>query len=206
MRIQDDVLIKAFKEATIEQIEKDYVQQGYSVEREAKIGRLRADLVAQKDDKVTVFEFKAGRWNAEKTKAVTKLRNYVAHNLAGEFKLVLVNLPREREIFIEGIEVILHQILHEDTSQVDNLATHVFLDEIYDVDISSVDIHTERIYVIGSGSVSYELQYGSDSDIRHGDGVRSTEAFPFTFRLYLNHILDVDEVEEIDIVTSSFYE
>ena len=206
MKIRDDVLIKAFEEAAIEQIAKDYVQQGYSVEREAKIGRLRADLVAKKDDKVTVFEFKAGRWNAKKAKAAAKLRNYVAHDLAGEFKLVLVNLPREREIFIDGIEEILYQILHEDTSQVDHLATHVTLDEVSDVDISSVDIDTERIDVIGSGSVSYELQYGSDSDMRHGNGVRSTESFPFTFRLYLNHDLNVDEVEEIDIDTSSFYE
>lgn len=206
MKIRDDVLIKAFEEAAIEQIAKDYVQQGYSVERGAKIGRLRADLVAKKDDKVTVFEFKSGRWNAKKAKAAAKLRSYVAHDLAGEFKLVLVNLPREREIFIDGIEEILYQILYEDTSQVDNLATHVTLDEVSDVDISSVDIDTERIDVLGSGSVSYELQYGSDSDMRHGDGVRSTEFFPFTFRLYLNHDLSVNEVEEIDIDTSSFYE
>ena len=118
----------------------------------------------------------------------------------------MVNLPREREIFIEGIEDILYQELLEDTSQVDVLATHVTLDELTDVEIDSVDIDKERIDVIGRGNVTYELQYGSDSDMAHDEGLQTTETFPFTFRLYLNHRLEVDEVSEIDIDTSSFYE
>lgn len=206
MKIRDDILMRVFEEAAIEQTAEDYLQQGYSVEREAKIGRLRADLVARKDDKVIVFEFKSGRWDAKKTRAATRIRNYVAHELAGEFRLVLVNLPQEREIFIEGIERILYGILCEDTSQVDILATHVTLGEVSDVDISGVNIDEERIGVIGSGSVSYELQYGSDSDMRRGDGVRSSESFPFTFHLYLNHDLSVGEAEEIEVDTSRFYD
>ena len=56
------------------------------------------------------------------------------------------------------------------------------------------------------GSVSYELQYGSDSDMRHGDGIRSIESFPFTFHLDLYHDLSVDEVVQLDIDTASFFE
>lgn len=206
MKIRNETLVKAFEEAAIEQIAADYARQGYSVQRGARIGRLRADLVAKKGKKVTVFEFKSGRWDERKAKAVAQLRNRVAHDLAGELRLVFVNPPREREILIDGIENILYGILSEDMSQVDGLATHVYLEEVADVDIGSVDIDKERIYVIGSGSVGYELQYGSDSDMDHGDGLRSTESFPFTFGIRLNHDLSVGEVGEIDIDTSSFYQ
>ena len=206
MDIRNDILVKAVERAAIEQTAEEYRRRGYSVVREVKMGGRRADLVAKRDDKVIVFEFKSGLWNARKAKAVAEMRNYVAHEVGGEFRLVLVNLPRETRISIEGIEEALWQILHENTSQVDELATHITLDEVADVDISSVDIGKELIHVSGSGNVSYELQYGSDSDMRHGDGSRFTESFPFTFRLYLNHALRVDEVEELDVDISSFYE
>jgi hypothetical protein len=204
--IDQEILNKVFQKAAIEQTAQQYARDGYFVSRQARLGELRADLVAQKGGKLIVIEFKSGPWIPRKAKTVAKLRNYVVDELKGEFRLVLVNPPQEKQISVSGIEDILHQELLEDTSQVDVLATHVTFDEVTDVEIDSVDIDKERIDVIGRGNVTYELQYGSHSDMAHDEGLQTTETFPFTFRLYLNHRLEVDEVSEIDIDTSSFYE
>lgn len=206
MKINDEILAKTYEEAAIEQLVKEYTSKHYFVERQAKIGNLKADLIAKKDNKIIVFEFKSGKWSPQKALAVDKLRNFVAHKLKGEFKLILVNPPRKKEISIEGIENLLFQILLNYTSQTDDLATHVTLDEVTDVDIDSIEINKDIIDVTGTGNASYELQYGSDSDVVHDDGLQSIETFPFSFRLYLGHDLKTANAEEIDVDTSSFYE
>jgi len=206
MEINYNFLVKAFENAVIEQTANDHAKQGYTVKRKEKLGKFTADLVAKKGKKTIVFEFKSGRWNKKRANEVTRFRNYVVHEIGGEFKLILVNTPQKKEIIIDDIENILYQYMFEDMSQVDQLATHVYLSEVADVDIDVIEINTELIHVLGSGSVIYELQYGSDADMRNDDGVKSIESFPFTFNVYLKHDLSVDEVEELDIDTSSFYE
>ena len=52
-----------------------------------------------------------------------------------------------------------------------------------------------HIEITGSGNASYDLQYGSDGDITRGDGVQSTETFPFTFHVHLNHQFEIEDVD-----------
>jgi len=206
MKINNDILNRVFEEAAMIQTEEEYKKLGYEVEREKIFNNLRADLVATKGEKVVVFEFKSGRWKPEKTDATVALRNYVSHDLKGEFKLVIVNPPQEKEIIIDDIENILYQYMFEHMQDVDQIATHISIDEVSDVEIDTINISSDEITITGSGNASYDTQYGSDGDMAHGDGLQSTETFPFTFHIQLNHELEIEEVEKLEIDTSSFYE
>jgi len=206
MKLPKDIIDRSLEWAAIEQTALEYTEQGYSVERQAKVGNFVADLLARKGDEMIVFEFKSGSWDKEKARQVTEYRNYVVHNFSAEFKLVLVSGPEEKQIYIEGIEDILHEWCFENMSQVDQLATHVYLDEIADVEITSVDINKDSIEVHGHGTAGYELQYGSDSDVRDDFGFKESDYYPFTFHLELDHDLQLQKMHNLDIDTSSFYE
>jgi len=200
MKIQKEIASRSLVQAAIEQTAIDYANKGYSVETEVELdNRVRADIVARKNNKVIVFEIKSGPWNNTKTEQVSKLRDYVVNNLGAEFKLVLINSPEEKSIYVDGIEDILRDILHDYTYEVAELATHVHFENINSVELTFIEVGQERIKVHGYGIVSYELEQGSNSDI-------SSESFPFTFELELDRKLEPKEPYKINIDTSSFFE
>jgi hypothetical protein len=58
--------------------------------------------------------------------------------------------------------------------------------------------------------VEVELQWGSDSDVRVGDGVETNTSFSFDFSLFLEYDerkgFILSEIEGIEVDTSSYYE
>jgi len=207
MKIRKDVLLRNLTEAAVEQVMYEYQQAGYEVTREAKLGEMIADLTAKKDDEIIVFEFKSGIWNEAKRQATRQLRNHVVHRLGAQFRLVLVNPPGEVTVEVESLEETLVELLYEHCiSELSELATHTRIDYVSDVEFGRVLVRKDEIELQGSAIVSLNLQYGSDGDVRRGDGLLSSESFAFTFHILLGLELEVTEVLSINLDTSDYWE
>lgn len=96
-------------------------------------------------------------------------------------------------------------LINETILEVDELATHHCLDEVY-VDHTSVKaIGPTTITFRAEGSISVTLQWGSNSDLRRGDGAELGEFFPFycDFEVPLEDPWDLSLAEPIYVVDTS---
>lgn len=78
--------------------------------------------------------------------------------------------------------------LAETIQEIDELATHHYIDEVYTAEVSVIGIDSRNVFFEATGTVSCELQWGSNSDLRNGDGALLAEAFPRGVPLYLHAI------------------
>jgi hypothetical protein len=70
--------------------------------------------------------------------------------------------------------------------EIDELATHHSVDEVY-VDTTSVrSIGAHFITYRASGTIAIGLQWGSNSDMRRGDGAEANLSFPFHFDIQVS--------------------
>ena len=86
------------------------------------------------------------------------------------------------------------------------LASHQYIEEVSDVDISEIEVSKDGLLVKGDGMLTVELQYGSDSDVRNDNGMVGKDTFPFEFECLLNHDLEIEEMKHLVVDTSSYYE
>jgi len=90
-----------------------------------------------------------------------------------------------RNNIIDGLEDAIQdgaiqEILGDSLPSVEDLATHYSLEDVY-VDSSVItDITHNTIHFLVTGSISVTLQWGSNSDLRNGDGAELAEDFNFT--------------------------
>lgn len=206
MQIRQEIAEKYWLGAAIEEAARNYASQGYEVTKDAHIGDMRADLLARKGEEIIVVEFKLGNWSKDRNDHVRRIRNEVVHRLGGKFNLVVVTPPKEKSIEIEGIEDILYNIFLEDVRELDELSTHTHVEEVSDITLNSVDVEQNRIRVAGIGTVSVELNWGSNSDRERGDGASTVDSFPFEFVIALDNDLHLLAVEHMRVDTSDFYE
>ncbi|MBN8707834.1 MAG: hypothetical protein BGO12_13445 [Verrucomicrobia bacterium 61-8] len=93
--------------------------------------------------------------------------------------------------------------------ELDCLSSHTRPQGVSDVEVTEVTFDEDWIDFGGNGSVDCELQYGSDGDVRRGDGVEWVNSFPFTFagRVPIADLAAIEiDRESISIDTSSFFE
>jgi hypothetical protein len=88
-------------------------------------------------------------------------------------------------------------LLGETLSSVDELASHYSLN---DVDVESTTVHrigSDSVTYRVSGSIEVTLQWGSNSDVRRGDGAEFEQSFPFwcEFELPLDNLWELDLAE-----------
>lgn len=76
----------------------------------------------------------------------------------------------------------VEEVLRETIQDIDELATHHFIDEIC-VTETSIRITHDKIHFSVAGMVEVELQYGSNSDWRKGDGAKIDVSLSFSCRL-----------------------
>ena len=91
----------------------------------------------------------------------------------------------------------------------DVLSSHTRPDGVEDIEIKITSFDDEWVHFSGSGTISCELQYGSDGDVRRDDGLVMDDSYPFTFsgRTPTENPAAVEiERDSIEIDTSSFYE
>ena len=86
-------------------------------------------------------------------------------------------------------------LVSETIQAVDELASHHFIDSIHvgDIEVGRLD-HLTVTYRV-TGSVDVELQWGSGSDFRRGDGAVLSESFPF----WCDLTLPIDQPWELSL-------
>jgi hypothetical protein len=91
----------------------------------------------------------------------------------------------------------VNTLLSDEMLEVDELATHFSVDELYVDSIIVSAIGADKITYKVTGSVEVTLQWGSNSDVRRGDSADSAQSFPFhcEFQLPLDDPWDLDEAE-----------
>lgn len=191
----------------VDQLEFDYKNQGFDVRKEVLIGDYRADLVVEKDNEIIVIEVKAGKLNEERRRAIAYIGDYVKSQGNYKFLIVFANEPPEKEIVIDEFQTVLYQALIDFMpDDLLELATHVYLEEVDEINFDKVIIEYGNISAIGNARVEVNLEYGSGSD-----GFVSSDSFPLNFKVDFRYSDDVKskiellEDPEFKVDTSSFY-
>jgi hypothetical protein len=70
-------------------------------------------------------------------------------------------------------------LLTDTIQEVDELATHHSVEEVYVGDTSVRSIGAHFITYRATGTIAISLQWGSNSDLRRGDGAEADLSFPF---------------------------
>lgn len=76
-------------------------------------------------------------------------------------------------------EAAIEDLLSETIQAIDELASHHNVEEIYTACTDVVLIGPDFVRYRATGTVSATLQWGSNSDMRRGDGTEIEESFPF---------------------------
>lgn len=71
------------------------------------------------------------------------------------------------------------EVLRETIQTIDELATHHSIEEVYVDEVKTVKIDAHFVWYRATGTIGVELQWGSGSDFRRGDGAALDHSFPF---------------------------
>jgi hypothetical protein len=211
MEIKDKYLNRYFHDIAMEQLYDEYTQMGYIVHKNHRIGSYEADIIAEKDNEKIVIEIKSGRMTPDKKQRLADLANYVRSQGDYKFMVVVPTPPQKKQLEVENIEqLLLTDIIHNLPNELDQLSTHTSPDEVYEVDIDEIKIDEDSIFIKGDGTISVNLDYGSDSDDLIADGYAASDSFPFSFTAKLTYDERTKKFEiedaDINVDTSSFYE
>jgi len=114
------------------------------------------------------------------------------------------------EALIEHLDKsVVDATLNETILEIDELATHHFINEVYTDTVQVESINANEINFIAEGSIDCELQWGSNSDQKNGDGAILAQTFPFTCRLSspVNDPKDILPIENsLWVDTSSWHD
>ena len=203
MEIKKQYKIKAAIEAAIVEMTDSYRKQGYEVTTDYKLGDYQVDLYCEKEGIKFAFDFKVRkRLNHAR---IESMRKYAKAN-GIHFRLVIVRIPVDKHISVEGIEETLEQhFINDMPSDLDSLSTHTRVVEVEQAVLTSIELKSiDEIEISGNSEVVVDLCFDNDDD--HCD----TESYPFTFKgvwsFNDNRELELKELYELRFDTSSYEE
>lgn len=97
-------------------------------------------------------------------------------------------------------EAAVDDLMQETIQSIDELATHHSIEEIYVGHTEVAAIGAESVRYRATGTISVILQWGSNSDLRRGDGAELGQSFPFEC-LFDVPVTDPQEIGEAEIVS-----
>lgn len=126
-------------------------------------------------------------------------------NVMDAVSLLFQTIDENRSLLINelGIHIdksVINNLFYETIDTIDYLATHYNIENYSVDDIEILDIDDTTVYFKAEGYVGVKLQYGSDGDLRRGDGATMYESFPFTGDFY-GRIKDRMEAFELNTET-----
>ncbi|SER40735.1 MULTISPECIES: pPIWI-associating nuclease domain-containing protein [Pseudomonas] len=77
----------------------------------------------------------------------------------------------------------VEQVVGDSLEAIDEIASHYSLEKIYINSHEVIGITSEAVHISVSGSLGVTLQWGSNSDMRRGDGAELNQSFDFTCEL-----------------------
>lgn len=148
------------------------------------------------------FGIDASRASAEAALAIDSLSSVL--ELANQCR---AQLARALEAQIH--EKVVALAISETIGAIDELATHHCVDEINVEEVTVTRVGSEFIHLRASGTIGVELQWGSNGDLRRGEGMTGNETFLFSCELQ-SHVEDPVELEVIEgtlcVDTSSWWD
>ncbi|WP_305150786.1 hypothetical protein [uncultured Duncaniella sp.] len=185
------------------EIEHKYRKQGYTVTRDYVFEGNRVDLYAEKDDIKFIFEFKARPFTHNERSYFEHIRTK-AKEQGIHFRVVIVNVPRSKEIKVEGIEeTIFNSFMESIPDALDQLSPHTTIEGIETVEINCIDIKSyDEIIIRGSSAVTVTLNYDKDDDEGY------TDSYPFTFEgvwSLKSSLIQLSHFNSLEINTNAFY-
>lgn len=203
MEVERRYKIMASERAAVEEMKERYQKQGYEIRTDYKLGDFQVDLFCEKGNLRFAFEFKARkRLNHARIEAMREIAN--ENDI--HFRLVIVRIPVDKHISVEGIEETLEQhFITEMPSDLDSLSTHTRVVEVEQAVLTSIELKSlEEIEISGNSEVVVDLCFDNDDD--HCD----TDSYPFTFKgvwsFNDNRELELKELYELKFDTSSYEE
>ena len=87
--------------------------------------------------------------------------------------------------------------------ELDELSSNTHVSDVSSIEVDTIEVDSTGVLVKGSGVVEVELEYdGGDNR----DGLTLETDFPFDFDVVLDSELRLQDVHDIRVDTSSFYE
>lgn len=201
MEIKKHYKIKAAIEAAIAEMTEKYRKHGYEIRTDYKLGDFLVDLYCEKESEKLAFEFKIReRYDYAKIEA---MREYAEKNDI-HFRVVIVHIPVDKHIYVEGIEETLEQHFYNDMpSDLDSLSTHTRVVEVEQAVLTSLELRSfDEIEICGGSEVIVDLCFDNDDDRC------DTNSYPFTFKgiwcFNDNRELELLELTDLKFDTSSY--
>ena len=198
MKLDKNLLDKCYYDTIITQYKNELEKDGFSVFAAYPFSNKQVDLYAEKDAEKRVYEFKMVG-NQDKTKEkIMKFKDYAVSNGATPY-VVYVNPPKEKQIQFDGLDNLLtnYFIKTEIPSELDRLSTHTSIESVEVYDLTSVEVSESMINIDGFATISAELQYSSNSDMKSNDGLLYTDRFPMSFNAKLRYFNEEYSIENI---------
>lgn len=181
------------------------------------------DIVATKDDKKLAVEVKISSRMQASAENIKNLRKRALEQGFDEFRLILINPPREVKVSIEKLEEELFGYMTGNLPAIlRNLPLLDAIPEIIDVDLTgigdisihSINVAVEGVRVIGDGVAEIVIEYREtkrDPFLSAGFPPQKHKVprgwrtdLPFTFDVSLDHDLRISKIQRVEIDTSSF--
>ena len=117
-----------------------------------------------------------------------------AYDMLSTFNDLFATAAQTRQAIVnpiqEGLDATAVDALLAETIQaVDELATHHSIEEVYVGELAVTSLTSAAVTYRASGTLAVGLQWGSNSDVRKGDGAELDQSFPFTCEI----VLPIDE-------------
>jgi hypothetical protein len=104
---------------------------------------------------------------------------------------------------------VVRQTLWENIpDEVDLLSTHSTVEEVDDIEFTITNICSDRLFIEGTGSLGCDLQWGSNSDMKSGEGAQEWINLPMDFKgeLPISNMKDGKEFEfTVNVDDSKWY-
>jgi hypothetical protein len=136
------------------------------------------------------------------------------YDVLSEIHTLLEEAAKARDSIKDAVSTSLHNAVFEslilDTIQeLDELSTHTRVDGHIIDEIRVRRLDAAEIEYRVTGEVEVELQYGSNSDVENGNGMRSDDSYPYKAKVIAAAGKPLDiyaEAIQLTVDTSSFYE
>lgn len=126
----------------------------------------------------------------------------LANETLDSFASFLTTVAECRKTILERLweeidSSVVDEVLKETINDIDKISSHHYIDEVYKHSVIINCIDDKFIYFVADGTIGCQLQWGSNSDVRKGDGAILSESFPFRCNL-ISPITDPEAVEVVE--------
>jgi len=187
-KVINNYLTQAIHNAKISELEDFYRKKNYQVIKKHKVEDMVFDLLVKKGDRQIIFNVKTASLTTTAKESILKQQK-LAKEKGLDFRLVTVSRPKSPSIDIEWLHDELLNKLMTIPGELNNLATHVSVDDV-EFEYQSIHISNSETEVEASVEVSgvlyLELQYGSHSDVKNEMGEVIEDRLDFSASLLLD--------------------